>query len=455
MSTMSSADAAWLRMDRPTNPMLINAVLQFERPLDAAAVRDRFQERLVDRFAQFSERPVLSPPRGPRWERDPNFDIDLHIHHVALPAPHDEAALRDLVSDLIAHPLEHDRPLWSVHVIDDVEGGSAMLVRMHHAIADGILLARVMLTLVDGPPESLSVQSPGGRPLIPRPVTELVSFGRRAAETAVHEALETAAHPRHLEEIARTGLQDAGILAKFTANPSDQPSALRGDLGVGQRVAWSVPIPLEDVHELGRAFGATINDVLLAAVTGVLGDHLRARGDMLDELHAMVPFNLRALEDTIPRDLGNRFGLLLLGLPVGITEPVSRLLEVRRRTTAIKDSHEGAIAYGILAAMGNTPSAVEARLIDFFTAKATMVITNVPGPREQLSLAGSPMKSVLIWAPSSGSLGMSVSIFSYRGQVTIGFLVNRRLIGDPQPLADALPAALEELSRSTTRGAAR
>jgi hypothetical protein len=168
----------------------------------------------------------------------------------------------------------------------------------------------------------------------------------------------------------------------------------------------------------------------------------------------MVPFNLRALEDTIPREHGNRFGHQLLGLPVGIESPVDRLLEVRRRTAAIKDSHEGAIAYGILAAMGATPSAVEARLIDFFTAKATMVITNVPGPREPLALAGAPLKGVLVWAPSSGSLGMSVSIFSYRGQVTVGFLVNRRLIGDPQPLADALPAALEELGRAATQGVA-
>ena len=454
MSTMSSADAAWLRMDRPTNPMLINAVLWFEAPLDPAAVRDRLQERLVDRFPQFSELPNTSPPRGPRWEADPNFDIGLHVHHIALPAPHDEGALRELVSDLIAVPLDHARPLWSVHVIDDFRGGSAMLVRMHHAIADGIMLARVMLTLVDGPPDALSVKAPAHGSIVPRPVGDLVSLGRRAGGAAVHETFDAVAHPRHLEQIARTGVQDARILAKFAANPSDRPSALRGDLGVGQRVGWSPPLPLDDIHDLGRAFGATINDVLLCAVTGVLGEHLRAGGDVLDEVHAMVPFNLRALEDTIPRELGNRFGLLLLGLPVGIESPVDRLLEVRRRTAAIKDSHEGAIAYGILAAMGATPSAVEARLIDFFTAKATMVITNVPGPREPLALAGAPLKGVLVWAPSSGSLGMSVSIFSYRGQVTVGFLVNRRLIGDPQPLADALPAALEELGRAAAHGVA-
>jgi WS/DGAT/MGAT family acyltransferase len=286
-------------------------------------------------------------------------------------------------------------------------------------------------------------------------VSDLVSLGRRAGGAAVHETIDTVAHPRHLEQIARTGIQDAAILTKFTAGPPDHPTALRGELGIGQRVGWSAPLRLADIHDLGHAFGATINDILLAAVTGVVGDHLRAGGDSIDEIHAMVPFNLRALEDTIPRALGNRFGLLLLGLPVGIESPVERLLDVRRRTAAIKNSHEGAIAYGILATMGAAPSAVEARLIDFFTAKATMVITNVPGPREQLTLAGSPLGGVLVWAPSSGSLGMSVSIFSYHGRVTVGFLVNRRLIGDPQPLAEALPAALDDLRRATSRGAAR
>jgi len=455
MSTMSSADAAWLRMDRPTNPMVITAVLWFERSLEPAAVRDRLQQRLVDRFPQFSALPSTMPPKGPHWEPDSSFDIALHIHHVALPTPHDEPALRELVSDLTTAPLQRDRPPWSVHVIDDFRGGSAMLVRVHHAIADGILLARVMLTLVDGPPDALSGQGPPDGLAIPGPIGDLISLGRSATSAAVHETMETIAHPRHLEQIARTGIQDATILAKFTAGPSERHSVLRGQLGIGQQVGWSAPLALEDVHALGRAFGATINDVLLTAVAGVVGNHLRAAGDTIDEIHAMVPFNLRAMEDTIPRELGNRFGLLLLGLPVGIESPVKRLLEIRRRTAAIKDSHEGAIAYGILAAMGATPSAVEAKLIDFFTAKATMVITNVPGPREQLTLAGSPLAGVLVWAPSSGSLGMSVSIFSYRGRVTVGFLVNRRLAVDPQSLADALPPVLEELRRATSLGAVR
>jgi WS/DGAT/MGAT family acyltransferase len=455
MGSMHSADAAWLRMDRPTNPMVINCLLRFADRIDPAQLRARLQDRLVDRFPKFAQRPVGDSLRGMRWEDDPRFDLDLHLQHVALPAPGDEAALRDLVSDLVSVPLSHDRPLWSATLIDGPGDGCAMLSRMHHCIADGIALARVMLTLAD---EHDAAPPPDGsrtrrRVPLPPALSALAGAAVSAAEGLAHEATVSLVDPKHISVVARTAAQDAGIVAKFVANPPDARTPLHDELGAGQRVAWSAPLPLEGVRTVAHAFGATINDVLLASVTGVLGDHLRAAGDAVpDQIHAMVPFNLRAANEPLPRDLGNRFGLLLLGLPVGLEKPIARLQEVRRRTDAIKHSHEGQIAYGILAAMGTTPSGVEARLIDLFSAKATAVMTNVPGPREPLSVAGARLDDVLVWAPSSGSLGMSVSIFSYAGHVTVGFLVNRSLAGDPQALADGVLAQLETLADATSAG---
>jgi WS/DGAT/MGAT family acyltransferase len=461
MTTMSSADAAWLRMDRPTNPMVINALLRFERRLDPAALRELLAERLVDRFPRFRQIPVGDSIRGLRWEDDPRFDLELHVRHLALPDPGDEGALRELVSDLVSDPLDRSRPLWTTTLIDGPGDESAIHVQMHHCIADGIALARVLMTLTDAPDEAaVAPDRPAGdgkgRGLpLPPVVRELAGAAEAAVGAIAHEAVATLLDPGHLATIARTAARDAGIIAKFLASPPDPRHALHDELGIGQRVAWSPALPLPEVRRIAHAFGATINDVLLAAVTGAIGDHLRAAGTPADEIHAMVPFNLRPLDEPLPRDLGNRFGLLLLALPVGLESAVARLLEVHRRTTAIKHSHEGQIAYGILAAMGTTPAAVEARLIEFFSAKATAVITNVPGPREPVSLLGVPMRSVLVWAPSSGSLGMSVSIFSYRGEVTVGFLVNRRLAADPQPLADALPKQLRMLAQATSSPAAR
>jgi WS/DGAT/MGAT family acyltransferase len=454
MATMHSADAAWLRMDRPTNPMVINCLLRFGDRIEPAHLLDRLQERLVDRFPKFRQRPVGDTLRGMRWEDDPRFDLALHLQHVALPEPADEGALRDLVSDLISTPLDHDRPLWSATLIDGPGDGCALLSRMHHCIADGIALARVMLTLADGadalPPADRSARR--GVPLPPALAT-LAGAATSAAANLAHEATVTLVDPRHVGDLARTAARDAATIAKFLANPPDPHTPLHDQLGAGQRVAWSPPLPLAGVRTVAHAFGATINDVLLAAVTGVLGDHIRAAGATVpDAIHAMVPFNLRAASEPLPRELGNRFGLLLLALPVGQPAPVTRLLEIHRRTDAIKHSHEGQIAYGILAAMGTTPSPVEARLIDLFSAKATAVMTNVPGPREPLWVTGARLDDVLVWAPSSGSLGLSVSIFSYAGHVTIGFLVNRRLTDDPQPLADGVMGQLETLAQATSAG---
>jgi len=165
----------------------------------------------------------------------------------------------------------------------------------------------------------------------------------------------------------------------------------------------------------------------------------------VDELRAMVPFNLRALDRPLPRELGNRFGLVLLALPLLEADPVLRLRETRRRTRAIKDTPEGAVSYRVLGAMGASPPAVEAQLIDLFSAKASLVLTNVPGPRAPVFLAGTQLRGVLVWAPCAGTVSTSVSIFSYDGQVTIGFMVDAGLVPDPEAIVAAVDRELAAL----------
>jgi WS/DGAT/MGAT family acyltransferase len=444
---MPAADAAWLHMDRPTNLMVVNSVLWFDQPVDWERCRELFLERIVARFDRFRQRPVAGPPlAGPRWQDDPGFDPDLHFHRVALPDPGDRGALQELVGDRIAVPLDRDRPLWDVYLIDGPGAGSAVLVRIHHSIADGIALARVMLTLTDGgaedgiAPHAYGDGHGGLRGAI-APVLH-------AAGAVAHEGVATLLHPAHAAELASGALDDGQTLAKLLLPWSDPRSAIKDELHRAHRVAWSRPVDLWRIKRAGRAHGASVNDVVVSAVTGAIGSHLRERGEQLDELHAMVPFNLRPLEQPLPPELGNRFGLVLLGLPVGIADPLERLAAVKRGMDAIKDSHEGAISYGILGLMGRTPAALETALIDFFSAKGSMVLTNVPGPRRRLTLAGTPLAGVLVWAPCSGSVGMSVSVFSYAGKVTVGFLVDAGLVPEPQALADSFRAELLALARA-------
>src|SRR6478735_2300985 len=440
---MSTADAAWLRMDRPTNLMIVNSVLWFDEPVDWERCKAIFLDRVVARFDRFRQRAADGLPlAAPHWEDDPGFDPDLHFHHVALQAPHDRATLQDFIGDRIATPLDHSRPLWEVYLIDDFGSGCAILVRIHHSIADGIALARVMLTLTDGgePGPGIAETAHGNG-------TRLGALAR-VAGAAVHEGVETLLHPEHARTLAAGAAGDAQTLAKLLLPGSDPETAIKGEQSIAHRVAWSEPVALWRVKRAERAHGATVNDVLVTAVTAAVGRHLRDHGDEVDEVHALVPFNLRPLDRPLPRELGNRFGLVLLGLPVGIDNPSGRLAEVKRRMDAIKDSHEGAFAYGILGLMGRTPVQLEALLIDYFTAKGSMVLTNVPGPRRRLSLAGTPLGGVLVWAPCSGSVGMSVSVFSYAGKVTVGFLTDAGLVPDPQALADAFRDEVLALARA-------
>jgi diacylglycerol O-acyltransferase / wax synthase len=422
---MSSADAAWLHMDRPTNLMVINSVMWFDEPADWDAYVAVIRDRLLARFDRFRQRPV-DGLTGPHWE-DVDVDLELHVHRIALPAPGDRRALEAFVSDRAATPLDRSRPLWEVYLIDGFGDGAAVLTRMHHCIADGIALARVMMTLTDdgleSPADFAPMSNGGGLPLI--------GAAAGAAAGITQRAFGALQHPRHA---VATTIADARTVGKLVLPWSDPQSPIRGDQRPAHHVAWSDPIDLRRLKRGARSLGATVNDVLVSAVTAAVAERL---DDSVDNVHALVPFNLRPLDEPLPRELGNRFGLVVLELPVGIQDPVERTAEVKRRMDALKHGHEGAISYGILELMGHTPAPVEARLIDYFSAKGSMVLTNVPGPRSRLWVAGTKLAGVLVWAPCSGSIGMSVSIFSYDGKVTVGFLTDAGLVPDPRTLAEA------------------
>lgn len=465
---MSSVDVAWLHMDRPTNLMVINSVMLFERPLDAGRLRALIAARLVESYPRFRALVGESriPLRGPSFGADPNFDLDRHIHHLGLPDPGGEASLRELMSDLVATPLDHDKPLWDIYVIDRHDGGQALLVRVHHCIADGIALAAVLLGLTDAQPgQSRPAPGPaspqeqrGGlrgtleaATAIPRSAlgsaAAVATAAWRVAEGVTGETRELLEHPAHALEILDRTTADAKALGKLLLTPPDSGSALHGEPGVPRRLAWTTQLDLASVRAVARAQHATINDVLLAAVSGALRRHLLDLGEEPSEVRAFIPFNLRPLEDPIPQELGNRFGLVYLTLPVAVAGRRERLRELKRRMDAIKRSPEGPVSFAMLAAVGLTPPQVESRIIDMFTAKASAVMTNVPGPREVIYLAGVPVRAVMVWAPMSGSVGMSVSIFSYRGEVTIGLLADARLIPDPAVIMRDSEKELRALAR--------
>lgn len=438
--TMTNVDTAWWHMERPTNLMMITGIMTLSAPIEFDRMKQIFEQRFL-RFDRFRQRVVDSRAllSSPQWEFDPHFDIRAHLHRVALPAPGDQTALQELVSDLMSTSLDYTKPLWSFHLVENVGDGCALVGRLHHCIADGIALVRVLLSLTDDAPDAVWVDDRAGgdhqRGLLSallHPAVSAVKSTWRMTENMLHEGIESVLHPTRVLDMARLGASGAARLAKIALYWPDPQTIFKGELGVTKRAAWTAqPISLTDVKAVGKATGSTVNDVLLTAVAGALRRYLLDRGEAVDGLNirALVPVNLRPLDK--PIELGNRFGLVFLSLPVGIEDQLDRLFELKKRMDEIKGSPEAVVALGVLHTMGMTPVEIENLILRFFASKSTAVMTNVPGPREPLYFAGAPVESIMAWVPQSGRLGLGVSIFSYAGNVSLGITTDAGLVPDP------------------------
>jgi WS/DGAT/MGAT family acyltransferase len=215
---------------------------------------------------------------------------------------------------------------------------------------------------------------------------------------------------------------------------------------MAKRVAWAEPLPLHEVKAIGLALGGTINDVLLAAVAGALRAYLVERGEPVDrqlEIRAAVPVNLRPLEQA--KNLGNRFGLVLLTLPIGIENPLERLREVHKRMRELRDSYQAIITLGLMEIMGLGPNLAQALAMKMLGRKATAVMTNVAGPQQPLYFAGSQLAELMFWVPQSGSVGMGVSLFSYNDRVHFGLMTDQKLVSDPATIISQFSKEFEQL----------
>jgi WS/DGAT/MGAT family acyltransferase len=433
-------------MEHPTNLMMISGIFMFDDPLELNDLYDVIEKRLLE-FRRFRQK-VVQPPLKflpPRWVDDPHFDIDSHIHRVALPEPGDQAALQQLTNDLMSTPLDFSKPLWQIHLVENFGDGCALICRLHHCIADGIALMRVLLSLTDAAESGTDVAGSGTVP----PVKTGYS-GASPSGDLVHEGLEVLTNPEKRQAALRIGAEGAISLANLLLLPPDPPTPLKGALGVQKRCAWSLPIPLADVKAIGEVTDSTVNDVLLTAVSGALGRYLRSRGESVGglDIRAVVPVNLRPVDG--PIKLGNAFGLVFLPLPIGIDDPLDRLRELKRRMDGIKSTPEALVTFGILNATGAAGPQIEEIVVSIFEKKATTVMTNVPGPREVRYFAGKPIKGLMFWVPQSGRLGLGVSILSYAGDVLVGIASDAGLTPDPESIVEATHVEFDGLMQLVT-----
>jgi WS/DGAT/MGAT family acyltransferase len=441
--------------------MVINGVLLFDDVLDFEDLKAILAERFVAKYERFHQRVVVGSGGRLYWEDDPHFDIRAHVRRYALPEPGDIATLQAVVSAIVNEPLDRRKPLWRYLLIENVEGGCAVLARLHHCIGDGIALIKVLLNMT-GPSASESLQIlhtplPARRPP-PNPLTQMrrltegaVKTTVRAAQGLANETMQTIENPSHPLSLMRSAgivsAAGAAILAKLLILPPDRRSVFKGELGAIKRVVWSQPFLLERVKEIGKAHGATINDVLVAAVAGGLRRNMLDLGDdpSTGDITAMVPVNLRPESDT--HQLGNEFALVYLSLPVSLTDAYDRLTMTKRHMDVLKNSPEPFLVYQILSIIGTLPGDVAKQLTSWFATKASAVLTNVPGPRRKIYFAGKPLKSLMFWVPQSGNIGLGISIISYNGKVNLGIMVDEQLVPDPQKIIDGFELELLELER--------
>jgi WS/DGAT/MGAT family acyltransferase len=450
---MSKVDTAWLRMERPTNLMMITGVLMFAGHLDPQGIKELLGERFLA-YRRFRQKAV-NTSSGAYWETDADFDLDWHVRIAALPGDADKIELENFVGELASSPLDHSKPLWQFHLIENYRGGSVLVARIHHCYADGLALVQVMLSLTDTAPDPKKhaelartwLKRDGGtvwqRMLEPAKggLGKALKIGTMVWEKAAAMIND----PAVAADVAREGSEITRELAIALSLADDPPTLLKGRLGVVKRVAWAEPLPLDEVKTLGRAFGCTVNDVLLACASGALRAYLLDEGQEVDGLtiRATVPVNLRPLEHA--KKLGNHFGLVFLDLPIGEANPLRRLERVAASMRDLKRSRQAIVTLGLLAALGMGPQALQAPALELFSRKATAVATNVPGPQQPLYLNGVEVRELMFWVPQSGSIGVGLSILSYNGNVHFGLIGDAKRVRDPDAVTRRFAAEFEKL----------
>jgi diacylglycerol O-acyltransferase / wax synthase len=451
---MSRVDNAWLRMDNDVNLMMIVGVWLLQPALRYQQVCERIGQQLLQ-YPRFRQK-VVEDVLGASWVDDEDFDIKRHVVRETLPrkrGQNERAALQARCGELATTRLDPAHPLWQFHLVEHYEGGSAIVVRIHHCIGDGIALTSVVLSITDGgalPPQrshdAVHDEDDWLTTTLLRPLTDLAVKAIDLSGEGVSRSMDLVAHPQAgTRELARTGYRVATDLAALALMEDDSPTRLKGK-PVGRKiVAWGEPIPLDVVKCIGKALNASINDVLLSCVAGAIGDYLREIGDDPSGkgIRAMVPVNLRPLDEAYK--LGNRFGLAPLVLPIGIDNPIERVYAVRARMSQLKGSYQPVLAFGVLAVAGLLNKAGQDALLNLFAKKATAVMTNVSGPTQLLEFCGSTLRQSIFWVPQSGNVAVGVSIFSYGGGVQLALITDCKLCPAPQQIIDRFAPELEKL----------
>jgi diacylglycerol O-acyltransferase / wax synthase len=473
---LSGLDAGFLAMETPAVRLHVSAVMVFEPTPSADGDPpvlhfDRFRAVVEQRLHLVGplRRRVVRVPFGlhhPVWVEDPDFDLDYHLRRASLPAPGGPSELSAFVADLAERPLDLERPLWEMHVVEGLESGHvAIVARVHHAALDGVSGAAALAALFDLSPKPRIV-SPADQPWQPDEVpTEsemmagALSSLARQPERAAAVVRRTVGAVRGLAERNRRLREEEGLTpppAPFRA----PRTSLNGTISAHRRLAL-VHASLDDVHTVKNAFGGTVNDVVLTVVAGALRRFLSERDEHPDEpLVAMVPMSTRSMADAgVP---GNKVHAMLVSLATTVPDPVERLRIIAAGTVLAKEqahvlSEDLLREWAQLALPAFSTRlarmAGNLRLFDHVPALCNVVVSNFPGPDVPLWCAGSRLVALYPVGPLADGAGLNITVTSYTGTLYFGLLGCRAIVPEVDRVAHHLTDALGELVKSAERAA--
>lgn len=460
IQAVSGMDAAFLYIESPTNHMHVGSVIVIEGSLEFETFRDIIHSRL-HMIPKLRQRLMYVPLSVdyPYWVDDPNFDIALHIKHIALPKPGGWKQLRQVASQIFSEPLDQSRPLWSMTFVEGLDtipqvpaGSVAVISKIHHVAIDGGASAGLLGLFLDMTPDTKPIPAP--RPFKPKPLPNELSLVMKSAFSFAEEPLKL---PRLMFDTVSATVK-AGFLTRVQRQelptaPFTAPHTPINGI-ISSRRLWNTAIlSLERIVALKNAMGCTVNDVLLAICAGALRRYLHEKGKLPQKpLVAMVPISTRTAAEA--ESLDNQLSAMLIQLATNVEDPIERLETIQENTTRGKTYH-GAIGAKTLARMAEAvPFGVAnqaARLYSRFHISElhkpvfNVAITNVPGPNIPLYLNGHKMLAIMGMAPIIDGMGLIITILSYNGFVTMSPISDAKSMPDLDDFTRYLRESANEL----------
>jgi WS/DGAT/MGAT family acyltransferase len=451
---LTGLDSSFLHLESDSAHMHVAGCMVFD---GTAPSYDDLVAQIVSRLhlvPRYRQRLAFVPlgQGRPVWVDDPYFNVNFHVRHTALPQPGGEEQLKRLAGRVFSQSLDRSRPLWELWLVEGLsEDRFAVLSKTHHALVDGVSGVDIFTVLFDTSADPMPVAAPEHE-WVPRPLPS-------SAQLLANALLERATVPGEIARGARATLRGprqvagrltrslGGVGAMARAGLQAAPaSPFNVRIGPHRRFTW-VRGDLAEFKAVKNALGGTVNDVVLAAVSGALGRYLRLRGEETDDLvlKAMVPVSVRA--DVERGALGNRVAAMWARLPVGLSDPVQRLLTIAREMDGLKESGQAVGAQVLTELTGFAPPTIMAQAARLQARQRmfNLVVTNVPGPQFPLYMLSRQLEAMFPMVPLAENQALGIAIMSYNGQLNFGLNADYDALPDLEALADELRASIEEL----------